>query len=127
MRLQNILQTSELPINGRRFSPFYLRGHLPSYFIKGVMPMAEAIIYITIVMIIVVTICKKKITALFPSRQLFFNYLGINRLSGNSLYLQYKHLSSICQYLQKHITQNAKYTEPTFTPAPCFVSYSVLH
>lgn len=38
--------------NGRRFAPFILEGNDPSYLSKGVMSMSEAILYITIVMII---------------------------------------------------------------------------
>ena len=47
-------------INGRRFCPFFIskRGSPPS-FEGGVVPMAEAIIYITIVMIIIVVLCLK--------------------------------------------------------------------
>ena len=51
--------TEELPINGRRFALFSIFEKRESPLLKGVIPMAEAIIYITIVMIIIVVLCLK--------------------------------------------------------------------
>ena len=54
------LRTFELSINGRRFAPLSKRVFALLFMMSGVMSMAEAIVYITIVMLIIILIERRE-------------------------------------------------------------------